>query len=59
MLLLLASLSFWDKTNGTWINTATILIGTLLGLVLKGSLPLRTIMIGEKAADLVKASLQN
>lgn len=41
MLLLLASLSFWDKTSGTWINTATILIGTVLGLALKGSLPLR------------------
>lgn len=41
MLLLLASLSFWDKTSGTWINTATVLIGTLLGLALKGSLPLR------------------
>jgi uncharacterized protein len=41
MLLLLSSLSFWDKTSGTWINTATILIGTLLGLALKGSLPLR------------------
>lgn len=41
MLLLLACLSFWDKTSGTWINTAAILIGTILGLALKGSLPLR------------------
>ena len=36
-----AALSLWDKTSGTWINVATILGGTLVGLVLTGSLPLR------------------
>ena len=36
-----ATLSLWDKTSGTWINVATILGGTLVGLVLTGSLPLR------------------
>lgn len=40
-MLLLASLSFWDKTSGTWINVATVLLGTAIGLVLKDSLPTR------------------
>lgn len=51
MLLLLASLSFWDKTSGTWINTATILMGTLVGLALKGSLPLRMQRIMTQGRD--------
>lgn len=34
------SLDFWTKTSGTWINAATILLGTGLGLVLQGRLPL-------------------
>ena len=53
MLLLLSSLSFWDKTSGTWINTATILIGTLLGLALKGSLPLRMQRISTQGLGLL------
>ncbi len=36
-----AALSLWDKTSGTWINVATILGGTLVGLVLTESLPIR------------------
>lgn len=35
----IATLSFWDKTSGTWINVAAIVLGTLLGLALRGSLP--------------------
>ncbi len=35
------ALSLWDKTSGTWINVATILGGTLIGLVLTESLPTR------------------
>lgn len=31
---------FWTKTSGTWINAVTILLGTMLGLVLRGRLPL-------------------
>lgn len=31
---------FWTKTSGTWINVATVLIGTGLGLLLRGRLPL-------------------
>lgn len=31
----------WNKTSGTWINIAAILLGTGLGLLLRGSLPTR------------------
>lgn len=34
------TLDFWTKTSGTWINAATILLGTGLGLSLRGRLPL-------------------
>jgi uncharacterized membrane protein YqgA involved in biofilm formation len=34
-------LDLLTKTSGTWINVATILIGTSLGLLLHGRLPLR------------------
>jgi uncharacterized protein len=33
-------LSFWQKTSGTWINVLTILIGSGVGLSLRGRLPL-------------------
>jgi uncharacterized protein len=33
-------LSFWAKTSGTWVNIATVSIGTILGLLLRGRLPL-------------------
>ena len=32
--------NFWMKTSGTWINAAAILLGTGLGLLLRGRLPL-------------------
>ncbi|HEY9630063.1 MAG TPA: DUF554 domain-containing protein [Coleofasciculaceae cyanobacterium] len=35
------ALDFWTRTSGTWINVATILLGTGLGLLLHGRLPLR------------------
>lgn len=31
---------FWLKTSGTWINAAAVLLGTGLGLLLRGRLPL-------------------
>lgn len=34
-------LNLWIKTSGTWINIATVLLGTLLGLVLGQQLPKR------------------
>ncbi len=36
-----ATLSLWDKTSGTWINIATVLLGTFLGLLLQDALPRR------------------
>lgn len=33
-------LSFWQKTSGTWINVLTILLGTTMGLGLRGRMPL-------------------
>ncbi|MCU0568171.1 MAG: DUF554 domain-containing protein [Oculatellaceae cyanobacterium Prado106] len=33
------TLDFWVRTSGTWINVATILIGTGLGLLMRGRLP--------------------
>jgi uncharacterized protein len=32
-------LTFWAKTSGTWINTATVILGTSIGLVARGRLP--------------------
>lgn len=32
-------LSFWAKTSGTWINVATVLLGTGCGLLLRDRLP--------------------
>jgi uncharacterized protein len=34
-------LSFWQKTSGTWINVFTILLGTAIGLILRGKMPVR------------------
>jgi uncharacterized protein len=34
-------LSFWQKTSGTWINVFTILLGTAIGLGLRGRMPQR------------------
>jgi len=31
----------WSKTSGTWINAATVLVGTLVGLLLADRLPAR------------------
>lgn len=35
------TLDFWTKTSGTWINILTVLIGTILGLLLRSRLPLQ------------------
>lgn len=34
------AIDLWVKTSGTWINVSTVLIGTGLGLLLRGRLPL-------------------
>lgn len=36
---LVAMLTVWDKTSGTWINIITVLLGTLLGVSIRGRLP--------------------
>lgn len=41
----LATLNLWEKTNGTWIDVMAIVLGTVLGLLLQGSLPQRMMRI--------------
>lgn len=47
------TIDFWAKTSGTWINTATVLIGTFLGLMMSGRLPLRMQQIITQAVGLL------
>ncbi|MDX2215083.1 MAG: DUF554 domain-containing protein [Oculatellaceae cyanobacterium bins.114] len=47
------TLDFWAKTSGTWINVATILLGTFVGLGLGGRLPLRMQQIITQALGLI------
>ncbi len=37
----LLTLTLWDKTSGTWINVVTVLLGTAIGLIVRGNLPAR------------------
>ena len=46
-------LDFWTKTSGTWINIATVLIGTILGLLLRNRLPQRMQQIITQAVGLM------
>ncbi len=46
-------LGFWVRTSGTWINAVTILLGTLLGLLLRGRLPLRMQQIITQGVGLI------
>jgi uncharacterized protein len=47
------SIDFWAKTSGTWINAVTVLLGTVLGLLLSGRLPLRMQQIITQGLGLV------
>jgi uncharacterized protein len=47
------NLDFWAKTSGTWINAATVLLGTGLGLVLQGRLPLNMQLIITQGLGLI------
>ncbi|NJP09497.1 MAG: DUF554 domain-containing protein [Leptolyngbyaceae cyanobacterium RU_5_1] len=38
-------LDFWTRTSGTWVNVATVVLGTAIGLVLRDRLPLRMVRI--------------
>jgi uncharacterized membrane protein YqgA involved in biofilm formation len=46
-------LSFWARTSGTWINVATVLIGSGLGLLLRHRLPLSMQQIITQAVGLL------
>lgn len=45
-------MSVWQQTYGTWVNVATVLIGSLLGLALRGRLPERIVQVVMQAIGL-------
>jgi uncharacterized protein len=48
-------LNFWLKTSGTWINVATVLLGTSIGLLVGGRLPKRMQLIITQGLGLLTA----
>ncbi|MBW4523050.1 MAG: DUF554 domain-containing protein [Scytolyngbya sp. HA4215-MV1] len=50
-------LTFWAKTSGTWINAATVFMGTYLGLLLQGRLPLPMITILTQGVGLITLAI--
>ncbi len=38
-------MDFWLKTSGTWVNVGTVLVGTAIGLLLRGRLPDRMMLV--------------
>ncbi len=48
---------FWTRTNGTWINASTVLLGTLIGLALAGRLPARMRRIIVQGVGLVTLAI--
>lgn len=46
-------LTFWMRTSGTWINVATVLTGTGMGLLLRHRLPLKMQQIITQAVGLL------
>ena len=48
---------FWTRTNGTWINAATVLVGTLVGLALARRLPARMRRIIVQGVGLVTLTI--
>jgi uncharacterized protein len=53
MIWLMHPATLFTKTSGTWINVATVLIGSGLGIVLKGNLPTRMQRIITQALGLL------
>lgn len=47
------TLDFWARTSGTWINLLTVLLGTSLGLFLRGRLPDRMVLIITQGVGLI------
>ena len=46
-------MDFWTRTSGTWINIATVLVGSGLGLLLRGRLPLQMQQIITQGVGLI------
>ncbi len=46
-------MSFLEQTSGTWVNIATVLLGSSLGLLLRGRLPARIVTAVMQAIGLV------
>ena len=46
-------MDFWTRTSGTWINIATVLVGSGLGLLLRGRLPLQMQLIITQGVGLI------
>lgn len=46
-------MSFFEQTSGTWVNIATVLLGSSLGLLLRGRLPERIVTVVMQAIGLV------
>lgn len=46
-------MDFWARTSGTWINLLTVLLGTSLGLFLRGRLPDRMVLIITQGVGLI------
>lgn len=47
------SLDLWLRTSGTWINVGTVLLGTALGLLVRGRLPLSMRQVMTQAVGLL------
>jgi uncharacterized protein len=47
------AVDFWTRTSGTWINVATVLTGSGLGLLLRGRLPLQMQQIITQGVGLI------
>jgi hypothetical protein len=47
------TLSFWMQTSGTWINVATVILGTILGVCLRHRLPPRVQKIIPQSVGLI------
>ncbi len=47
------SLDFWTRTSGTWVNAIAVLLGTSLGLFLRGRLPVPMVQIITQGVGLI------
>jgi len=47
------SLDFWTRTSGTWVNVATVILGSTIGYLLRDRLPINMRLIITQAVGLV------